>query len=61
VSIRRVDEAKMPYNMLVDKFKDLRMIFCCPFRAVLSNEDLNDFIYQEYEDAKSGNTLYSVL
>ena len=61
VSIRRVDEARKPYNMLVDKFKDLRFLYCCRFSAMLDDADLKAFFEQEQADIESGNKLYSML
>ena len=61
VSIRRVDEAREPYNMLVDKFKDLRFLYCCRFSAMLDDASLKAFLEQEQEDVKNNCALYSCL
>lgn len=61
VSIRRVDEAREPYNMLVDKFKDLRFLYGCRFSAMLDDADLKAFSEQEQADIKNNCALYSCL
>ena len=61
VSIRKVNEARKPYNMLVDKFEDLHFVYCCKFSAMLDDEDLKMFCEQEQEDIKNNCKLYSVL
>lgn len=61
VSIRKVNEVKKPYNMLVDKFADLHFLYCSTFRAILSDEDLKAFAEQEENDIKNNCKLYSIL
>lgn len=61
VSIRKVNEAKKPYNMLEDKFENLHFLFICKFRAMLDDEELKMFCEQEQEDIKNNCKLYSML
>ena len=61
VSIRKVNEAKKPYNMLEDKFENLHFLSICKFRAMLDDEDLKMFCEQEQEDIKNNCKLYSML
>lgn len=61
VSIRKVNEARKPYNMLVDKFKDVRFLHCCRFSAMLDDADLKAFSEQEQADIKNNCKLYSYL
>ena len=61
MSIRKVNEAKEPYNMLEDKFKDLHFLFGCKFLAMLDDEDLKAFSEQEQADIKNNCKLYSRL
>ena len=61
MSIRRVDEARRPYNVLVDKFKDLRFLYGCRFSAILDDADLKAFSEQEQADIKNNCALYSCL
>lgn len=61
VSIRKVNKAKKPYNMLEDKFEDLHFLFSCPFRAMLDDRALKEFSKQEQTDVKNNCKLYSVL
>lgn len=61
ISIRKVNEAKKPYNMLEDKFKDLHFLFSCKFLAMLDDEDLKAFSEQEQADIKNNCKLYSRL
>ena len=61
ISICKVDKVQEPYNMLEDKFQDLRLLFCCPFRAVIDNEDLKKFAEQEKASIEANKKLYSML
>ena len=61
ISIRKVDKAQEPYNMLEDKMQDLHFLFSCPFRAVLDDESLKEFAKQEKADIEANKKLYSML
>ncbi len=61
VSIRKVNEAREPYNMLVDKFKDVRFLHCCRFSAMLDDANLKAFSEQEQADIENNCALYSRL
>lgn len=61
VSIRRVNKAKEPYNMLEDKFNDLHFLFSVPFRAMLGDRGLKEFARQEQADIENNCKLYSML
>ena len=61
VAIRKVNEVKKPYNMLVDEFENLQFLFCYKFQTMLDDEDLKAFIEQEEADIKNNRKLYSML
>ena len=61
VSIRKVNEARKPYNMLEDKFKDLHFLYSCRFSAMLDDASLKAFLEQEQADIKNNCKLYSCL
>ena len=49
VDIRKVKEAKWPYNGLEDRFDQIHFLYCCPFVSMLDKEGLEEFAKQEKE------------
>ena len=49
VDIRKVNEAKWPYNRLEDRFDQIHFLYCCPFVSMLDKEGLEEFAKQEKE------------
>ena len=49
IDIRKVKEAKYPYNMLEDRFDQLHFLYSCPFLSLLDKDGLLEFAKQEKE------------
>jgi hypothetical protein len=49
IDIRKVKEARWPYNMLEDRFDQLHFMYSCPFYSMLDKDGLLAFAEQEKE------------
>lgn len=49
IDIRKVKEARWPYNMLEDRFDQLHFLYSCPFLSMLDKDGLLAFAEQEKE------------
>lgn len=61
ISIRKVDKPQIPFNVIADKFEDLRLLYCSKFIGMLDDNNLKFFAKQKEDDIESGNALYSML
>ena len=49
VEIRKVKEARWPYNRLTDNFDEVQFIYAYPFISMLDEDGLREFAKQEKE------------
>ena len=49
IDIRKVKEAREPYNRLEDRFDQLHLLYSCPFLSMLDKDELLAFAEQEKE------------
>lgn len=61
ISIRKINKPLIPYNMIVNKFDDLYLLYSSSFKTMLNDNDLKSFCEQEKLDIESHNKLYSNL